>query len=87
MLLEMQTFIFFKFESVMPLFDYINPVNSPEEKEKELVQMMPKALAERDHIVTWSKPKSKPKGISLSEYKSLPETLKVREGSRLYLKE
>ncbi len=38
-----------------------------------------KRIGSNDYIVTWSKPKSKPKGISSSEYKSLPKTLKVRE--------
>ncbi len=31
-----------------------------------------KRIGPNDHIVTWSKPSSKPKGISSEEYKSLP---------------
>ncbi len=38
-----------------------------------------KRIGSNDRLVTWKKPKSKPKGLSKQEYDSLPKTLVVRE--------
>ncbi len=38
-----------------------------------------KRIGPNDRLVTWQKPKSRPKGLSKEEYNSLPETLTVRE--------
>lgn len=38
-----------------------------------------KKLGIADHIVTWHKPKCRPKGMSLEEFAQLPDCVKVRE--------
>ncbi len=38
-----------------------------------------KRIGSNDRLVTWQKPKSRPKGLSKEEYDSLPKTLTVRE--------
>ena len=38
-----------------------------------------KRIGPNDRLVTWNKPKSRPKGLSKEEYDSLPKTLTVRQ--------
>lgn len=38
-----------------------------------------KKLGIGDHIVTWSKPKRRPPGMSMEEFAQLPDQVKVRE--------
>ncbi len=38
-----------------------------------------KRIGPNDRLVTWHKPKSRPKGLSKEEYNSLPKTLTLRE--------
>ncbi|MGK7949206.1 MAG: IS4 family transposase [Xenococcaceae cyanobacterium] len=38
-----------------------------------------KRIGDCDSLVTWSKPKSRPKGLSQEEFESLPDSLTVRE--------
>lgn len=38
-----------------------------------------KSLGEEDHVVSWKKPKARPRGMTVEEFGSLPEYLEVRE--------